>query len=252
MLHHHQGSTSRHLVLLLALVLGCAAVASAVRVVQCRAAVPVVHLAPALSNKHWHLPVSDTPLCAPWQQAAALFLSRTASAPLTVCTQHQHTNRAQGISKGSSSSWRYAVIIDAGSTGSRAHVFRYQQPAPLPAPNDPPTPAHKPPSSSSTAAAGSTTAATTAASSAVSPYPIIELPEAVHKSSPGLSAFAGDPRAAGASLQPLVKFAKGKVGGLFGRARCDVEGGKGVTGWGHLTERECRVVCVESVVVAAL
>jgi len=75
--------------------------------------------------------------------------------------------------------WQHAVIIDAGSTGSRAHVFRYRT-------------------------AGGQDAS----------YPIIDLPEAVHKASPGLSSYALDPKAAAQSLQPLIRFAKAKVGSL--------------------------------------
>jgi hypothetical protein len=52
----------------------------------------------------------------------------------------------------------------------------------------------------------------------LSTYPVVELPESVLKTSPGLSSYAGDPAAAGASLQPLIQFAKSKVSvsGVFG------------------------------------
>lgn len=72
--------------------------------------------------------------------------------------------------------WNYAVIIDAGSTGSRVHVYRYYT-----------------------------------ASSNNNLLPAVELPEAVHKTSPGLSAYAFDPKTAARSLMPLLKFAKEKV-----------------------------------------
>jgi hypothetical protein len=45
----------------------------------------------------------------------------------------------------------------------------------------------------------------------LSAYPVVELPEMVLKTTPGLSSYAGDPAAAGASLQPLIQFAKSKV-----------------------------------------
>ncbi len=73
--------------------------------------------------------------------------------------------------------WEYAVIIDAGSTGSRVHVYRYST-----------------------------------ASSNHSPWATVDLPEAVHKTTPGLSSYAFDPKTAANSLNPLLKFAKDKVG----------------------------------------
>lgn len=76
-------------------------------------------------------------------------------------------------------SWEYAVIIDAGSSGSRVHVFRYY--------------GHKD-----------------------TPWPTVELPSGVHKTSPGLSAYAFDPKTAASSLEPLLRFAKQAVGGLEG------------------------------------
>ncbi|WIA14677.1 hypothetical protein OEZ85_003176 [Tetradesmus obliquus] len=80
-----------------------------------------------------------------------------------------------GVNHAASVSWNYAVIIDAGSTGSRVHVFRYY------------------------------TASTT------SPLPTVELPAAVHKTSPGLSAYAFDPKTAARSLLPLLKYAREQV-----------------------------------------
>jgi apyrase len=84
------------------------------------------------------------------------------------------------ILQASSAGWRYAVIIDAGSTGSRAHVFRYHTPAP-------------------------------GAAFGHAAYPEVELPEAVLKATPGLSSYAHDPPAAAKSLDPLIKFSKDKV-----------------------------------------
>ncbi|GBF90831.1 apyrase-like [Raphidocelis subcapitata] len=70
--------------------------------------------------------------------------------------------------------WQYAVVIDAGSTGSRAHVFRFYTHANF-------------------------------------PYASVELPNQVHRTSPGLSSYAFDPKTAANSLQPLIKFAKEQV-----------------------------------------
>jgi Golgi nucleoside diphosphatase len=72
--------------------------------------------------------------------------------------------------------WEFAVIIDAGSTGSRVHVYRYYT-----------------------------------SSSNNSPWAAVELPEAVHKTTPGLSSYAFNSKTAANSLQPLLKFAKEKV-----------------------------------------
>eukprot|EP00775_Hariotina_reticulata_P010825 gene10826-10982_t len=62
------------------------------------------------------------------------------------------------------------------STGSRVHVYRYYT-----------------------------------SSSNNSPWAAVELPEAVHKTTPGLSSYAFEPKTAANSLQPLLKFAKEKV-----------------------------------------
>ena len=62
------------------------------------------------------------------------------------------------------SSMQYAVIVDAGSSGSRAHVFEYTTPLPIPAIKD-----------------------------------IFS-----HSSTPGLSSYANNPHAAGASLKPIL------------------------------------------------
>lgn len=100
-----------------------------------------------------------------------------------------------------SARWRYAVIIDAGSSGSRAHVFRY-------------TPPQQPSSSGS--------------SSSADAYPTIELPKAVHRTSPGLSAYAFDPRAAANSLQPLLAFARQGQLRLQAGDCCAGAGGDGI------------------------
>ncbi|KAF8054899.1 APY5 [Scenedesmus sp. PABB004] len=71
--------------------------------------------------------------------------------------------------------WSHAVVIDAGSSGSRVHVYRYFT------------------------------------ASAASPWARVELPEAVHRTSPGLASYAFEPRTAANSLQPLLRFAKDKV-----------------------------------------
>jgi len=79
-----------------------------------------------------------------------------------------HTHAAQAVG------WEYAVVIDAGSTGSRVHVYRFYR--------------HK-----------------------EFPYASVELPDEVHKTTPGLSSYSFDPRTAANSLQPLLKFAKEEV-----------------------------------------
>lgn len=70
---------------------------------------------------------------------------------------------------------RHLVVLDAGSTGTRAHVFTY--------------------------------AATTRSSS----YAAMQLPEPKLKTSPGLSSFAREPAGAVASLAPLLQFAASHV-----------------------------------------
>lgn len=65
---------------------------------------------------------------------------------------------------------RHLVVLDAGSTGTRVHVFQY--------------------------------AADTSSS-----YAALSLPEPKLKVQPGLSAFASDAAGAAASLQPLLQFA---------------------------------------------
>jgi hypothetical protein len=66
--------------------------------------------------------------------------------------------------------YEHAAVIDAGSTGSRLHLFRY-----------------KPGALSGGWAA-------------------VPLPDASLKATPGLSAFASEPRLAAASLRPLLRF----------------------------------------------
>lgn len=73
------------------------------------------------------------------------------------------------------SSFRYSVVIDAGSSGSRAHVFRYWL---------------------------------------ESGKPVFDFGEenyASLKLSPGLSSYADNPQGASVSVAELVEFAKGRV-----------------------------------------
>ena len=67
---------------------------------------------------------------------------------------------------------RFIVMIDAGSSGSRVHVYSYR-------------PAH--------------------------PLPEFELPSRTLKVKPGLSSFESDPSVAGQSLRGLVEFAQAAI-----------------------------------------
>jgi hypothetical protein len=84
---------------------------------------------------------------------------------------------------------QYAVYIDAGSSGTRVHVFRYIM-SPWPA------------------------------------YVHLELPEVTHSVEPGLSHYAGQPVAAAKSLQHLLEFAYEQVGMSL---LCITERNKGVS-----------------------
>eukprot|EP00878_Enallax_costatus_P046176 GHUV01055845.1.p1 GENE.GHUV01055845.1~~GHUV01055845.1.p1 ORF type:complete len:135 (-),score=13.82 GHUV01055845.1:24-428(-) len=97
------------------------------------------------------------------------------------CVLHVTTLQRSPFLLQASVGWKYAVIIDAGSTGSRVHVYKYYT-----------------------------------ASSNNSPWATVDLPEAVHKTTPGLSSYSFDPRTAANSLKPLLKFAKEKVGSCSG------------------------------------
>jgi len=71
----------------------------------------------------------------------------------------------------------YAVYIDGGSSGTRAHVFEYRH--------------------------------------ALWPeYVQLVLPEKIRSVEPGLSSYAGHPEQAAAALRPLLDFAKAEVGTL--------------------------------------
>lgn len=70
---------------------------------------------------------------------------------------------------------QYAVVIDAGSSGSRVHVYSHTR-------------------------------------DAGSRFPTVDLPDLQMKIQPGLSAYAPTGEGAGESLWPLVEFAKQYVG----------------------------------------
>lgn len=69
---------------------------------------------------------------------------------------------------------RHIIILDAGSTGTRVHVFHYS-------------------------------------ADARSSYAVLKLPEPKLKIEPGLSSFADNAAGAGASLHPLLAFAEQHV-----------------------------------------
>ncbi|MEW5319058.1 MAG: hypothetical protein WDW38_010234 [Sanguina aurantia] len=73
---------------------------------------------------------------------------------------------------------RYAVLIDAGSSGSRVHIFTYEL-----------------------------------SQDAAAPYAVVTLPDPQIKTTPGLSSYAPDGVGAGASLHKLIKFAQSEVPG---------------------------------------
>eukprot|EP00877_Chromochloris_zofingiensis_P007335 jgi/Chrzof1/2855/Cz12g01110.t1 len=70
--------------------------------------------------------------------------------------------------------WEYAAVIDAGSTGSRIHIFKYYL-----------TKGER--------------------------WPNVDLPQSVYKTTPGLSAYSFEAKTGANSLQPLLKFAKQTV-----------------------------------------
>jgi hypothetical protein len=82
-----------------------------------------------------------------------------------VCSQDEEAADAWPLSM---------VVIDAGSSGSRAHIFRYHQ-------------------------------------DSTSPLPAVQLPQSVVRTTPGLSSFADDPQAAAASIRSLIHQAQREV-----------------------------------------
>ncbi len=85
---------------------------------------------------------------------------------------HSHLNTV--VAQPQVTSHRFAVYIDAGSSGTRVHVFRYHL-APWPE------------------------------------YVEVELPDASMRTEPGISHFADEPQAAADSLKPLLDFAYAQI-----------------------------------------
>ena len=77
---------------------------------------------------------------------------------------------APGVARASAAAFQYGIMLDAGSTGSRIHIYRFLPPS---------TPGGL-------------------------PEPVDEVFEQIK---PGLSAYASDPHQAAASLQPLIRRA---------------------------------------------
>lgn len=99
-----------------------------------------------------------------------LLLSLAIALALLLCFLFVHTRASLG-------SWRYGIVIDGGSTGTRIHVFRYD------------------------VAAVDRSAVFDFGTEGLTSFRV----------NPGLSAFSEDPELAGGSLTELLEFGKGRV-----------------------------------------
>lgn len=123
--------------------------------------------------KRYTAPEKEKPLqSARTRQRAAVFYFALVILPASLL--HIYNRGLAAAVTGGERGIQYEVVIDAGSSGSRVHIFKY------------------------TFEAGAD-------------LPRLQLPDLAFKTTPGLSSYAARTREAGDSLLPLVEFAVAKV-----------------------------------------